>query len=340
MRQIATTSFLTGIMFFVWDFAYSEEQVKPTLAIGALIEVEVSKGDNFDKVRSGDVVLATVEIAIDSQINNLVSGHISLLHEEDDTPLEVDEATIKIQKKDSPFGIIVGQMYVPFGLFESAMISDPLTLELGEARESALVISYTNNFYVSAYLYNGDSKKASRDDRLDQSGAVGYNFESESLSFDVGYSAISSIADSENITEAIEEEGLTTPDALTELVDGSAAYAVVKSGAVILIAEVVRANGKFNTADVSVGASGKMKATNLEAVLQISSGVVLAAASQSTNNLAGYLPKKRRMVSAHYEFAKNTTLGFEYLRDEDYSVSGGGTGNSSHTVTMQLAVRW
>lgn len=341
MKQFIETSVLAGILIFFCDSAYSEDQLKPTLAIGALIEVEISSGDNFDKTDSSDVVLATVEIAIDSQINDLVSGHILLLHEEDDTSLEVDEGTIKLRKKDSPFSLTAGQMHVPFGLFETAMISDPLTLELGEARESAIVISFTENFYATAYVYNGDSKKATRDDTLDQSGAViGYKYESDRFSIDVGYCVISSIADSENITKAIEEEGLTTPDALTEMVDGSAAYAVMKSGPVKLIAEVVKANGKFNAADFTVGAKGEMKATNYEAVLELTYGIVLAAAIQTTENLTGYLPEKRGMVSAKYEIAKNTILALEYLRDKDYALSDGGTGKSANAFTMQLAVRW
>jgi hypothetical protein len=48
-------------------------------------------------------------------------------------------------------------MYVPFGNFESQIISDPLTLEIGEAGEDALQVGVeVEGFYDSIYTFNGD----------------------------------------------------------------------------------------------------------------------------------------------------------------------------------------
>jgi len=36
--------------------------------------------------------------------------------------------------------LTAGQLYVPFGAFETGLISDPLTLEIGETRESTVLL--------------------------------------------------------------------------------------------------------------------------------------------------------------------------------------------------------
>jgi len=340
MNQFLKTTVFAGFLIFVWDSAYSEEKSEPTFKIGALVEVGVSSGNDFNGNEKSDVELATVEISIDSQINDLVSGHILLLYEEYYTPLDVDEATITIKNKDDPVSLVMGQMYVPFGLFKTAMISDPLTLELGETRESALMVSYDNGFYASIYVYNGDTRKATKDDKLDHAGgAIGFKTEKNKFSLDVGYNRISSIADSEVITTVILVDGLTTPDALSDLVSGTAAYAVMKIGMYTFIAEMVSADSKFNSTDLSIGSSGKMRATNYEVDVELSNGIGLAAAIQSTDNVMGYFPRKRRMVSTSYEIAKNTTLAFEYFKDKDYSKADGGTGGSSNAVAIQIAIK-
>jgi len=332
-------SVVCGILLFAVSNVSAEQETKPPIEMSAVLEVEATSGDDFNGVNSSDIALATVEISLDAQINELVSGHILLLHEEDDTPLEIDEGYITLQKKDSPFGVMLGQMYVPFGLFETAMISDPLTLEIGETRESAIMLSFDNAFYASIYYFNGDTMQAGKEDKIDQYGAnIGFKLETDSYSINVGYSTISSIADSENLTQAISDEGLTTPDAMTDIVSGSAIYAVLKYGMFTLIAEQVAADDKFDPADLTAGSSKEMKATNLELGVEFSNGIGVAIATQSTTSLAGYLPETRNMATARYELAKKTTLAIEYLRDEDYSVADGGTGEMSSMITLQLAI--
>jgi len=51
-----------------------------------------------------------------------------------------------------PVYLTAGKMYVPFGNFESNMIQDPVTLEIGETRESAGQVGFEHSgFYGSAY---------------------------------------------------------------------------------------------------------------------------------------------------------------------------------------------
>ena len=84
------------------------------VSLSGLIEVEANVGDNFKGDDESDVALATVELGIDAQINEWVSGHILLLWEEDDTePIDVDEGTITIGNTEkSPVYLTAGKLCI------------------------------------------------------------------------------------------------------------------------------------------------------------------------------------------------------------------------------------
>jgi hypothetical protein len=47
---------------------------------------------------------------------------------------------------------------VPFGTFETHLVSDPLTLEIGETNETAVVAGFARGGFGGAvYVFNGDS---------------------------------------------------------------------------------------------------------------------------------------------------------------------------------------
>ena len=129
-------------------------------------------------------------IGLEAQVHDWVGGRISLLYEEDDTPLEVDEAYINIAPPSGPWHIKGGQYYVPFGVFDSGMISDPLTLEIGETRETAVEVGFNaKGFSGAVYVFNGTNKQDG-DNIIDNFGAaLGYEKEGKGAGFavNVGY---------------------------------------------------------------------------------------------------------------------------------------------------------
>ena len=52
--------------------------------------------------------------------------------------LNVDTATLTVAPPDGPWSFTAGQYTLPFGTYETNLISDPLTLEIGETGETAL----------------------------------------------------------------------------------------------------------------------------------------------------------------------------------------------------------
>uniref|UniRef100_UPI0033653002 LbtU family siderophore porin n=1 Tax=Candidatus Albibeggiatoa sp. nov. BB20 TaxID=3162723 RepID=UPI0033653002 len=162
------------------------EDILQGVTISGLIEVNAWQTEDYAGVDSSDVTLATVELAIDAQIHKWVSGHVLFLFEEDATEeLVVDVGYITIGNTDySPLYLSAGRMYL-FGGYETNMISDPLTLDIGETQVSAIKVGFdAAGAYGSVYAYNGDTQK-NEDDKIENFGlGLGYALESNGLSLD------------------------------------------------------------------------------------------------------------------------------------------------------------
>ena len=167
--------------------------------IHGVVEVEYGYNEDYTKVDSSDIVLATVELALEASVNDNVDVEVVLLHEEDDTPLEVDVGVINLHDERSPLSLSLGQMYVPFGSFESNMVSDPLTLELGETRESTVLLNFESNGATAGfYLFNPELGEGADEDKATAFGlSLGYGNDT----FSAGIDYISSIADTDGIQD-------------------------------------------------------------------------------------------------------------------------------------------
>ena len=240
-----------------------EQKVPPAMSkwleritLSGAVETEASwakvKFDDpaVDDEESSDLVVATVALGVDVEAVKHVSGHLLLLWEEDESDgLEIDEGFIRLDGEDVlPLYLQAGRMYVPFGNFTSNMVSDPLTLELGETRETALQLGFEKNgFYGSVFVFNGDVDEEGDDNHIDDFGAnLGYLVEKEDFTFDVGVSFVNNLIDSDTLSdffdedmEGAEAEGYTF--SLSDNVPGLGAYAVLGMGSFTLIGEVVTA---------------------------------------------------------------------------------------------------
>jgi hypothetical protein len=233
-------------------------------------------------------------------------------------------------------------MYVPFGNFESHMISDPLTLEVGETNESAVQVGVdASGFYASLYAFNGDinEHQDGHDDQIEGFGGnVGYAFENDSMGIDVGIDYISNIGDSDLVSEFVPEE-------IQDYVPGYALHAILNIGPVGLIGEYVGAADDFEAAELSFGTGGAQPtAWNLEAGFTFELGgkeSTVALGYQRTDEaLALELPEARVIGSFGIEVYDHTTLSIEWAHDEDYDESDGGTGKDADVGTAQLAVEF
>ena len=319
-----------------------------SVVIGGVAEIEAVFEEGYDGARQGDIVLATVEIGMEAKLNERVSASVLLLYEEDDTPLEVDEGVITLNLTPSGRWYLAGgQMYVPFGVFESHLISDPLTSELGETRESALLVGFESGVvYGSVYVFNGDvgTEEAIEDDEdvIDQMGLnLGVALENNAMSLDLGLSYINNIADADLLSEML-AEGMV--EGVDDYVSGLALHGILSIGPLTLIGEYVAAD-QFNDGELDFDGEGAQPvAANLEAGFgfdwQGREATLAAAYQLSEEAVALELPETRVMLGVAVEVFERTLLSIEYAYDEDYAEEDGGTGETANTLTAQLAVEF
>ncbi len=317
-------------------------EVSPVNISGA-VEVEAADSEDYSGAHATDIVLATVELALDADINERLSAHVAFLYEEDETDFGIDEGTMTYSLTDG-MAVTAGKMYVPFGRFDSFMVSDPQTLEMAETVETVLMLSAeSQGMYGSAYLFNGDSDELDEVDNGDNDGLsagfnIGYTNED---TFDVGVSYISNIGDSDTL-QALETTGAAV-GVVDSRVAGLAGYFSLGFGQVTVVGEYVTALESFANGDLddTVTQEEQPTAANLEVGIGVTDALVLAAGYQQTDE-AVFIGLPETVVSASIAYALNDggTLSAEYAVMDDYETDEGGSGESANAFTVQWAVEF
>lgn len=276
------------------------------------IEVEAGFASTDDE-DTDDISLATMELGADITLDKGISGHFLYAWDEEAEEFEVDEAFITWEK--DAFSVIAGKQYVPFGTFETYMISDPLTLDLAETRDTAVTAAFeTAGFSVAGYVFNGSADEADEDDRSNTFGAsAGYGMETESFSFSAGVDWINHLTESGGLQDALEESGSD----LDESTSGVAAHVIVKTGPVCLIGEYVTATDKIKltTGDELEEISAWAVEVGFETEIN-EKGAFVAAGVQGSDEAAGMLAEDRYIVACGMDITDGAGIKAEYAHEE------------------------
>jgi len=306
--------------------------------------IELEAGYESTSPAAGDgedtsgLTLATAELGVEAAVTDYVSGFVLFAYE-DDEDVYVDEATITLSGGESmPAYVTGGKLYVPFGNYETHMVSDPLTLDVGEARETALAVGMeTGGFYGSAYLFNGDVNEADEeDDHISNFGInAGYTLEKDAMSLDVGAGYINNLIEADGWEGIFEDEGLS----LSSYVGGVGAHAIFTMGAFTCIGEVVTALDDIEWVDETgaLTTEDAILAYNAEVGFTFAMGEregTVAVAYQGTENAYDRLPETRYMGAFGFDLMEGAGLAFEYLHDEFEG------GDEADVFTAQLAIEF
>ena len=315
------------------------------ITLSGLIEAEACYEDydyddpTTDDEDSSDITLATVELGVDVDIIKHVKGHVLFLWEEDDTePVDVDEGFITLDGEDVvPLYLNVGKLYVPFGNFESHFISDPLTLELGETRESALTVGYVNewmDFSVSAF--NGDIDETGEDNHIESYVAnASFSVPQELISnFGIagGVSYISNIGDSDNLQDEI-----VPPDGIKDYVGGFNAFLSISfMDKLSLECEYLGALDEFEAGELLFddGKEFQPETWNFELAYAATDRLEVAVKYEGGDDLGDFLPEDQYGAAVSYGLFENTSLSLEYLHGEFEN------DDERDLITTQLAVEF
>ncbi len=337
---VLSSLFLAAVML-VPGSAWSETKLSDKLALGGVIEVEAgSVSDDLNGDGSG-IELATVEVGLDAKIAENVEGHIIFLYEEGED-FTVDEGTITLT---APYGLTVtaGNMYIPFGMFNSHFISDPQTLQLGETNESAILIGYGNDvFDVSVGTFNGSFDEEGKDDKVDD--FVASLSVTPVKGITLGASYISDIGDTDaEIGDAFNVYSSTGEQlkGYDDVVAGYSAFISVSVGPLSVEGEYLTAADDFTADDVAdaltneVTIGEKPVTFNVEVAYAVSDALEVAARYEGNEDYFD-LPETQYGVAASYGLYENTTLSLEYLTGEYDNLAS----DKVSSMTAQLAVEF
>lgn len=119
---------------------------------GAYSDVSLSDADLYFGAEVNDWVMANVDLIYNdgSEYSNVNQDHIR----QGDGELSVDEAYITIANfRQSPFYLLAGQEYVPYGMYERHPITAPVTQLMTQTNETAVQVGVMSDMGFNASLF-------------------------------------------------------------------------------------------------------------------------------------------------------------------------------------------
>lgn len=357
----------------------------PVVNLSGKIESQIyhtSHFGNFQNNSATDIDLTGVELDTEILVNRWVTGLIAFVYDNappvDMSPRRIDNSRVFLERgfltignlAKFPLYATMGQFYVSFGQYSSAMISDPLTKILGRTKARALALGFSkqinneNNLNLSAFVFRGPSRNSLDNNGLrNYGGNAEYIFTKPKWNVDVAGSYIRSIADSigmqNNGNNGLNNfKGFATNNNTEVLnpVPGLDARGTLSIQAFSITGEYVTASRTFSQSVLSFDNQGaKPSAFHTEAeykfsVLEKPSAVIIGY-DQSKDALGLLIPKKRYIATVSTSIWKDTIESLEFRHDIDYSSTDiaygqsglgfnpiNGTGKSGNTLTLQVGL--
>jgi hypothetical protein len=316
------------------------------LKIGGEIEIEATNTKSFTAdTNTSDLSLAKATLYFKAQPHKMVTTYIAgVFEEENGDEIDLDEAWVNVGKTDDmPAYLKAGKFVVPFGAFETNMVSDPLGLSLAETTEFPAQFGYSvGEISGSVYGFNGSTQENGEGDHIDKFGAnLAYSTSISGASLDLGLSYINAIGESDTIEAALASATSMSGDNP----GGFGVNAMLKSGPFTGIFEYITATDDFDSGDVAFNATNAQPAAYQFEIGYttevLEKELVLAATYQFTEESQALgLAEEQYGVAASYSFLPGVSIGLEYMHQEDYSSSDGGTGLDGHNATLKLTGEW
>lgn len=316
-----------------------------TVSFGGAVEVEADWREDFDNQSESDIRLETAEFDVEVQLTEWTAAALAIEWDRDEDKVTVDEAFITLGDTEQyPVFLTAGRVFVPFGLStgdevgDTLSITNPLTFDVFETREDVVLLGADlGGWVVGAYAFNGDSRQGGVD-HIEHFGAtVRYGMENDDMGFRAGVDLIGSAFDADGLTEAFPEALAANPEF------GIAAHVKFRMNGFSLVTEYNRVLGEVDFTLDGEAVSISPAAWQVEGGYSTDlygKATFIAINYSQTDELAGAFPESRISATVGRWLSGGLRLSFEYLHDDDYEESEGGTGNSADAVTGQLTYEW
>jgi hypothetical protein len=353
------------------------------LQLGGAIEVEAGSRRGFRVVPDtttretgprSDFALTTAEFDFEADVVGWAKAELAVEWDPVDDRFGVNEALITIGKPEKfPVYLKGGRGVVPFGistgttvaakLEESLTLRGPLTVETFETKEDYVLLGFrAYGFRAGAYVFNGETNKlgdingsggTARSKRLEHYGfTIGYELNTETLSFNAGIDMIDSVFDADGLfggsaTSAFPAAQINRRG--REYTPGIAGHARFGLWGFSLVTEY---NAAYRRHMDVVYTSGPLTGKTfrvLPEAWQVELGYTTeilgtrtygAFNYSETSGLLGALPKERYIGTVGSWLADNIRLGLEYANEQDYSKRQRGTNRDADLWTLRLTYEW
>lgn len=339
---------------------------------------------DFNGGHSSDINLTDAELDMQALINRWITGFITFAY--DDSPTaegnRIFNSNVYLDTAFFTFGdldktkwrLTAGQIYVPFGLYNSFLISNPLNKDMFRTKARPILVGYgipgTPGLSGSLYSFVGatrtghiepDITERSRNDKINQYGAdVNYDFHLGKLHSNWGTSYIANVADSLGMqaTGLDSEEfagfnDFSGAQVLAHRVPGLDFRGEVDISQVGLFGEYTMATRDFNQANMTFNGRGaKPSDYHLEGFYSFNAwekpGTFAIGYDHSYQALALNVPEQQIAAVVNISFWRNTVASLELRHQINYDGDDTASGNlgpifipdghTSNAVTVQFNV--
>lgn len=334
------------------------------IGISGALEGAFIEQTNWRSKWQGSTDLNTAEIDVGVMAGNWVNAFFSITYNATsaDTGSRLPNNQLYLQRGfltignllKSPFYFSIGQMYVPYGRYASAMITTPLTRSVGRISARAAVIGFSKtHWFAQLYGYNSHSRNVSHFP-VDEGGVnIGGQFDSATQSFHFGVGTVSNLADSQGSLDngegntanfrGFNAAGIGGNYKLRHNVAAVDAYANYSYRSWNFIAEFLTAVRKYSPLDMYYGStnSGARPAalhTEINYNTHFFGKPATAAITygQTWQSLAMNLPRQSVSVLYDVQVWRRAAIGVEFRHDINYKNGTQAGGASSTTTTASL----
>lgn len=334
---IAASLILTAPLFLAAPAAAQSADDAADLLLAAMeTEIKLSGYFEFSATylkqgddKTSDFSLTEIDLGFATQLTEKLGASLTLIYEDGaEDGVSVDEAIATYQLTDELL-LAAGRYTVPFGKFETEMLSDPLTLALGEISSDGVYAVWEHGI-LSLALALFDSAAADSD-TIETFAAALEIAPSETLAF--GVSMVSDLAGgamADTVNETIEDGGAYSKAA------GISAFVKATLGKATLSAEYLGAVDDMELTDAEgETTAAKPQAWFAELALALTDDVTAAVRYEGSKDfLPEEMPESIFGAAVKYAIVENATLGLEYLAGKVKD------GDDLHQVTANIVLEF
>gem|GEM_PF-1325682 len=335
---------------------YAKNNIKfsdrPTLMMSGMLEgwlYSYSKFNNPSKsgVNSGNLSNSTIELPTAvlegvARVSSWVTGvmrfeYLSSRTNGSNLILKRGYITVGNLEKTPIYGS-VGKMYVPFGVYNNYMITNPLTMSLARTEGAPILLGFNtkNGAYGAVYALKGTTYKGSNNSINMWGANLGYGFTSGKQTFDIGANYINSISDSLGMQKNDYQttggfDGFNSNPQLQKQVAATAVHALYTYAPFTVVGEYIVALDRFDKRDLSYNDAGaRVRALDVEGIYKFNvvgkPSFVSMGYGRTWEALALNLPQQSYFVSIGTSWFKSTVQSIEYRHDINYGSADVATG--------------